>query len=283
MVDLAPPLPPGDWVDIPRRGRAWRWDSGPAARGPHAPTGVPLHGWTSTAALNWCRCFPPLARQARVVAIDHRGHGRGIRSLKPFTLEDCADDVAALVELLGAGPVVAAGYSMGGPVAQLLWRRHPGAVRGLVMCATAARLGSGALPPGATQAIGIGLSLALATVPAAVRDEGRRRLGLYGSDPATVAPWIAAESAYGSPIAYVQAAGAMAAYDATRWIALVDRPTSVVITTQDRTVAPMRQRALAQAIPGAKAFEVEADHRACVESADLFVPAFLDAVHQAAG
>ena len=40
-------------------------------------------------------------------------------------LADCADDVAALVDELGVTKVIAAGYSMGGPVAQLLWRRHP--------------------------------------------------------------------------------------------------------------------------------------------------------------
>ena len=52
-------------------------------------------------------------------------------------LADCADDVAALVEELGTGKVIAAGYSMGGPVAQLLRRRHPDKVAGLVLCATA--------------------------------------------------------------------------------------------------------------------------------------------------
>ncbi len=280
MVDVRPPLPPGDWIAIPRRGRAWLWDSGPR---PGAPTVVLLHGWTSTAALTWCRCFRPLAREARVVAIDHRGHGRGIRSLKPFTLEDCADDTAALVDLLGTGPVVAAGYSMGGPVTQLLWRRHPDVVRGLVLCATAARLGAGTLPPAAMQALGIGLSLVLATVPAALREEGLRRLGRSGGGPRTVAPWVAAESSYGSPVAFVQAGAATAAYDATRWVSQVDRPTAVVVTTEDRTVPPPRQRALASAIPGARVFEVEANHRACVESADRFVPALLGAVRHAAG
>ena len=72
-----------------------------------------------------------------MVAPDLRGHGRGIRSRRPFRLEDCADDLAALVEQLGCGPVVVVGYSMGGLVAQLLWRRHPDLVAGLVLCSTA--------------------------------------------------------------------------------------------------------------------------------------------------
>lgn len=261
---------------LPRRGRAWVWDSGPAPE-PDAPTVVLLHGWTSTAALNWYRCFRPLARRHRVVAMDHRGHGRGIRSKRPFTLEDCADDVAALVSLLGAGPVVVAGYSMGGPVAQLLWRRHPELVRGLVLCATATRFGGLPLPARTTWAVGLGLSMALAALPTPVREGACRRLGL-AADTTDLDPWAAAESGYGDPVAFVQAGAAVAAYDARRWIGEVDVPTAVIVTTRDPLVTPLRQRAMAGAIPGAAVLDVEADHHACVRSAGLFVPTLLDAV-----
>ena len=62
----------------------------------------------------------------RVLAPDLRGHGRGARSYRGrFELEGCADDVAAMLRALDAGPAIVAGYSMGGPVAQLLWQRHP--------------------------------------------------------------------------------------------------------------------------------------------------------------
>ena len=63
---------------------------------PGAPVLMLLHGWTATADLNWFACFRPLAEHFRVIAIDHRGHGRGLRSAEPFRLEQCADDVAAL-------------------------------------------------------------------------------------------------------------------------------------------------------------------------------------------
>ena len=52
-----------------------------------------------------------------------------MRSTEPFSLEDCADDAAALLGQLGAEHVIAVGYSMGGPVGLLLARRHPGKVR----------------------------------------------------------------------------------------------------------------------------------------------------------
>ena len=89
----------------------------------------------------WMRRVAPvyaqLASSYRVIALDLRGHGRGMRSTEPFSLEDCADDAAALLDQLGADPVIVVGYSMGGPVGLLLARRHPSKVASLVMQATA--------------------------------------------------------------------------------------------------------------------------------------------------
>ena len=84
-----------------------------------------LHGWIASGGLNWFNAFGPLSQRYSVIAPDMRGHGRGIRVRRRFRLADCADDVAALLEHLDTGPAIVVGYSMGGPVAQLLWRRHP--------------------------------------------------------------------------------------------------------------------------------------------------------------
>ena len=200
-----------------------------------------------------------------MVALDHRGHGRGIRSRRPFRLEDCADDVAALIDQLGTGPVTAVGYSMGGPIAQLLWRRHPEVVEGLVLCATAARFSSRAELNGPVGALGYGMAMALSGVPPSLLPprasadrcatgrpsrawpRGRSRSGSATTRP----PW----SRPASP----------SAVRLDRWIGTIDVPTSVVVTTLDATVSPGRQWHLAQSIPGARAFPVAGDHRACVD------------------
>jgi len=96
-----------------------------------------IHGVACTAELNWGKVFAPLARHFRVVAADLRGHGDGIRAGSRFRLEDCADDIAALAGVLGIGRFAAVGYSMGGMVAQLLYRRHASLLSGLVLCSTA--------------------------------------------------------------------------------------------------------------------------------------------------
>src|SRR5207237_10480362 len=128
-----PDLPPGRALELPGRGRTFvRELAGPAG----APTVVLLHGLGASADLNWFPSFSALGRQFRVLAIDQRGHGRGIRVGTRFGLEDCADDVVALADALGIERVIPVGYSMGGPVAQLVWRHHRDRVAGMVLCAT---------------------------------------------------------------------------------------------------------------------------------------------------
>src|SRR5690349_7883935 len=115
-------------------GRLTVWDTaGPAG----APTLVLLHGVTLDADTNWSGVLSALCEHFRVLTLDLRGHGIGPRVRLPYRLEDCADDVAMVVRALGAGPVVPVGYSMGGMVAQVFWRRHPELTAGLVLCATA--------------------------------------------------------------------------------------------------------------------------------------------------
>ena len=99
---------------------------------------VLLHGWNATGALNWARTIERLGEHYHVVALDHRGHGQGIKDGTAFTLEDCADDAVALLDSLGITSAIFLGYSMGGPIAQLVWRQHPHRVDGLVFYATAA-------------------------------------------------------------------------------------------------------------------------------------------------
>ena len=126
-------LPPGRHVHIPGRGDIFvRQLPGP----PDAPVVILLHGWTTTADLNWYVSYRTLGHHFRVVAFDHRGHGRGLSTPTRFRLEDCADDVAAVATALGIDRFIPVGYSMGGPIAALVWRRHRHRVDGIVLCAT---------------------------------------------------------------------------------------------------------------------------------------------------
>jgi 3-oxoadipate enol-lactonase len=272
-VDERPPwtpsLPPGRRIELPGRGRTFvREVAGP----PGAPTVLLLHGWTASADLNWFRCYSSLGRSYRVLALDHRGHGRGIRSRRPFRLQDCADDAAAVVEKLGTGPVVAVGYSMGGPVASLLWRRHPELVRGLVLCATARTFAARPQERVSFAALG-GLALAARAVPDAMRRRLAQRFIGTRTDDRSIESWVVGEMHRNDWKAVLEAGNALGRHDARGWIGEVDVPAAVVVTTRDGVVAPARQQALARSIPGAHLFEVDGDHTVCVTNPGRFLPA----------
>jgi 3-oxoadipate enol-lactonase len=270
---LAPPLPPGRFVQLDDRGTVLVRDFGGK---PGAPVVVLLHGWTATADLNWFRCYTALGEHYRVIAFDHRGHGTGIRSKKAFRLEDCADDVVDVCASLGIDRFVAVGYSMGGPIAQLLWRRHPDNVTGLVLCATAARF-SGRRE----ERIGrVGL-LGLAAVARITPDQAKVWLTdqfFLQRKAKKWEPWAIREASRHDWRMVLEAGKAIGAFSSTKWIGTVDVPVANVITMRDNVVSVSRQTALYDLIPGAEAFRVDGAHDACVANADRFVPVLLRAI-----
>jgi pimeloyl-ACP methyl ester carboxylesterase len=259
---LPPRLPPGRVVAVPGRGELFvRELTGAAGSGPPI---VLLHGWTAAADTNWFHVYDTVGRLGPVIAVDHRGHGRGLRSREPFTLEAAADDVAALLRHLGAPPAVLVGYSMGGPIAMLTWRRHRDVVAGLVFQATA-------LEWRASRRERL-LWRFMAIVEYALRLGAPRGLvERYLRDAIEDCPelepyrgWLEGEMRRGDPEALADAGRALGVYDARPFAAEVDVPTTVVVTTRDRLVRPRKQRALARAVPGAELVEVRADHDLCL-------------------
>jgi pimeloyl-ACP methyl ester carboxylesterase len=287
-----PGLPPARIVHVPGVGEFFVREAGD----PGAPPVVLLHGWMFPADLNWATCYGPLGEKHRVIATDYRGHGRGPRPSSPFRLADVADDVAALLAHLGAAPAVAVGYSMGGPVAQLLWQRHPESVRGLVLCATAASWTASARMRWGWRAMG-GLQVALRMVPRpwweqlyAAQAAGRLPVAVSQTisteTPKEVVdrlPWIVSELDRGSAEDIAEAGRELGRYDARGWLTTVDVPTTVIITTEDSLVPLAAQRDLAERIPGAKVLEVRGDHDAVVARTEEFVAALRDGVRHAMG
>ena len=267
-------LPPGRKVDLPGRGRTFvRELPGP----PGASTLLLLHGWTVTSDLTWFACYRALGEHYRVVAIDHRGHGRGIRSRKPFRLADCADDAAALCEVLGIESAIPVGYSMGGTVAQLLWRRHRQLVDGLVLCATSRTFATRSREK-TRFALLAGAAVASRAVPAAAgRALADRVLGTREALDPRFQDWLADELRRSNWTAVLEAGAALGRFDSRRWIGQVDVPTAVVIPTRDEIINPRRQLAMAEAIPGATVHPVSGDHKVCVTDPRAFLTVLLEA------
>ena len=126
-------VPAGTPVELAGRGTVLAYDM-PGPR--DAPTLLLLHGLGASGRLNWFPAFGPLSEQFRVVAMDLRGHGHGLHPESHYPLVDCADDAIALMDALEIERCIPVGYSLGGPVAQLIWRHHRDRVDALVFCAT---------------------------------------------------------------------------------------------------------------------------------------------------
>lgn len=271
-VDLAPGVP----LDLPGRGRTCVIDMpGP----PGAPTLILLHALATTAALSWYPSMHELAKSYRVIAFDQRWHGRGIKS-ETFTFEDCADDVVAVADALGVDRFTVVGYSMGGAIAQLVWRRHRDRVEGLVLAATARNFRGkplermwfmftnvamrrwGVRAHGGMQRI----AARLADTPSALT-----------ADDSKVGPWAIQEFRSTSMWSLLAAIDAIGKFESSAWIRRVDVPTSVVVATRDRFIPTRRQHSLAAAIPGAMSYEVEGSHAALVLGANDFVPTLVEA------
>jgi len=262
-------------VELPGRGTTRVWEcAGP--RG--AQTLMLIHGVACTAELNWGKVLAPLGREFRVVAADLRGHGDGISPGSRFRLEDCADDVAALAEALGIRRFIAVGYSMGGMIAQLMYRRHAPLLSGLVLCCTA-----GHVRGSPTEMLA---ALALPTTAAAIRwNPVLRRasadvlgMTLLGhADDAATARWARAQLSRTTLVTAVSAIQAVCEFRSDGWIGQVDVPTAVVITARDRIVPPSRQLRLARAVPGASVHEVDADHGVCINAPGRFARVLIEA------
>ncbi len=270
----------GRRVELPGRGTTFvREVPGP----PGAPTVLLLHGWLASAGLNWFTSFDHLGDRYRVVAPDLRGHGRGLRTRRRFTLADNADDLAVLLDELDTGPVIAVGYSLGGPVAQLLWRRHPEHVRGLVLCAT-----SHYLMPGMREQMFFGTfmlaaagSTRLGMLATRIPVSGvRRMLPVTNRErPGSMREWARAEMRRHDYRHVLEAGVAMSNYRA-RWIDEVDVPTAVVVTTKDRAVNPLAQARMAFKIPDASIHRIDDGHITCAR--ESFGPALAAAVDDVA-
>jgi pimeloyl-ACP methyl ester carboxylesterase len=226
---------------------------GPAGAG----SVVLLHGWAASADLNFAALYRDLAARWHVVAPDQRGHGRPARTAAgPFSLEACADDAAALIQRTSSAPALVLGYSMGGPVGLLLARRHPDAVAGLVLVATAACF---------THGIGERAALALMGVAGNLGSHLGSRICTLGHRLRDVCPVL-------------QAGGALNRFCADAWLGELRVPSAVVVTADDHLVPASDQLHLADSIPGARRLMVAADHDLCVRRPRRFAAASVQAL-----
>lgn len=213
----------------------------------------------------WSDVVARLAGDFPIVLYDERGHGlSGLGSL-PYVIEDHAEDLAGLLDLLDIRSAIVCGLSVGGLIAQSLYQRRPDLVRALILCDTAHKIGTAeSWNARIAQVEEQGLASILDSVmerwftPAFRRTEGAKLAG-YST-------MLVRQSAVG----YAATCGALRDADLTEAASRIAVPTLCIVGDQDLSTPPELVRTTARLIPNAR-FEVikDAGHIPCVEQPEV--------------
>jgi 3-oxoadipate enol-lactonase len=223
----------------------------------------------------------------RVLRVDNRGVGGTGRPWRPWSIADMADDVACVLDAVGAQTAYLAGISMGGMIAQEFALRHPGRLDGLVLMATTPGLPHGVPPPPSSLAL-------LARVPFASIPEGRQRIfeqlffGTHAPEEsrrraeAMMSRWRPLlEAERRSPRTFLWQLSAAARHSAGRRLAAIRCPVHVVAGADDVLILPENSKRLAQLIPHATLELVEKAGHALPADAPRVVRDSIDRVRAA--
>lgn len=226
--------------------------------------GCDLGMWEAVASM--------LEQSWTVLRYDHRGHGASPARAGAFTIEDLADDAAALIRSeCGGTPVHFVGLSMGGMTAQALAARHPELVSSITIANAACRYDEAAramwqaridtVRARGIPAISEG-ALQRWFTEAFLHDEvggGAQRARRMRTQLESM-----------SPEAYASACAAVAGIDLEAGNAGIRCPALVIAGSLDAATPPAMSETIARSIPGARLESIAAAHLSAVEQPETF-------------
>lgn len=220
----------------------------------------------------WDGVADGLAQRYRVVRYDTRGHGRSPVPNGPYSMDDLADDVVALLDRLGAERAHFVGLSLGGMAGIRLAAREPHRVDRLVLLCTGAFLPSGP---------------AYAERAAAVRAEGTASVA-----EAVVGRWFTPGFLAANPLlrkeaeqmvadtpaeGYAGSCEAIAAMDLRPDLARIGAPTLAIAGAEDPATPPSYLEEIATGVRDGRLLVVpDAAHLAAVQQPEAVTAAILD-------
>jgi len=218
-------------------------------------SGVPLvliHGIGGSAE-DWASVIPRLAGACRVIAVDVRGFGRSGKPPGPYSAQLWAGDISALLRYLDCGEAVIYGHSMGGVIAQRLVLDYPLQVKAAILQSTSSQVNEKAAAYWEQQADMIASE--------GLRPTIERRLASYSEDFIAANPQVIAADErrlrLNDPQAYAAGARAVARYNFTEELKLVDKPVLIIQGLDDTQTPPGGSVIMSRAIPGARLEMIE--------------------------
>lgn len=220
----------------------------------------------------WDENVAELERHFRVVRYDTRGHGASPVPPGPYTIDDLADDVVALLDRLGVERAHFVGLSLGGMTGMRLAARNPERIDRLVLLCTGAQLTP---------------SSAWHERAATVRADGTAAVA-----EAVVARWFTpgfleahpdVKSACEAMVAATPAEGyagcceVIAAMDLRADLPTVTAPTLAIAGADDPATPPPHLEAIADAVEKGHVLVVpDSAHLASAEQPETITPAIID-------
>jgi 3-oxoadipate enol-lactonase len=217
---------------------------------------VLIHGFPMDHGI-WADQAQSLATRYRVITPDLRGFGQSSVTPGKVTVEQWADDLAAMLDALKISePIVLGGLSMGGYVAIQFFQAHRSRLAGLVLCDT--------------KAVGDTPQAAAGRLETAQRVE-REGSGMLAE---TMLPRLLAPATLdgkpdvvdrlrkiilaGNPIGYAATSRGLAERpNFTQLLPRIDCPTLLVVGRQDAISTMAEMNAMARSIPGSRIVEIE--------------------------
>lgn len=217
----------------------------------------------------WDELVQQLVKGFTVLRYDHRGHGRSPMPPGACSIEDLADEAAALIARETPGGVHFVGLSMGGMVAQQIAVRHPELITSIVVANSSSHYDEtfrGMWRSRIETALNRGMAAVADTVIPRWFTRGYRE-SLAGLR--RIAQLRAVVEAM-DPKAYAACAEAVSRIDFFATNPLIACPTLVIAGTQDEATPMVMSRAICNAISGAELATLDAAHLSAVERPEEF-------------
>ncbi len=214
---------------------------------------------------------PALAKQFRVLRYDTRGHGQSSVTPGPYSITQLGRDVVGLLDAVGIERADFCGLSMGGMIGMWLGVYAPERINRLVLCNTAAKIGS-------PEMWNARLEMIRTKGMAAIADTQAQRwftAAFIEKSPGVVesARQMIAST---SPDGYAANCGAIRDMDQRETISRIRARTLVIAGLHDPVIPAADARYLVDTIPGAKLVELQASHLSNLEAPDEFTKSLLN-------
>jgi 3-oxoadipate enol-lactonase len=233
-----------------------------------SPAGAPVLVLSNSLGTNfslWDPQLPEFEKHLRVLRYDTRGHGQSSVTAGPYRIEQLGRDVLHILDRLSLERVHFCGLSLGGMIGMWLGINAPERLRKIVLCNTAARIGTAELWNARIDAVRKGGMKSIA--PAVI--ERWFTPSFRAAAPETVALTQRMIEAT-PPEGYIACCGAIRDMDQRETISSISVPTLVICGAKDPATPPSEGQFLADRIRGARQVELPAAHLSNVEAAGQF-------------